>query len=194
SVQIVQNFLKANGVSPSSITIVPVEFDPTPLADKEVEVYFGIITSEPITLELQGVKTYSMLLADFGEPELTELYIATTSALSDPAKRSAIKAFLVGEIRGWQDYVANPASAVPLAVNVYGKSLHLDAKEQLLEAQAQAKIMVSPYTKAHGLLTMGPAAMAQSLKTLKLEDLAATAALFDTTLLDEVYAGTSHLG
>jgi hypothetical protein len=84
SVEIVQGFLKANGVSPSAVTIVPVQFDPTPLADKEVEVYFGIITSEPIQLQLKGVKTYSMLLADFGEPELTEIYITTTSALNDP--------------------------------------------------------------------------------------------------------------
>jgi ABC-type nitrate/sulfonate/bicarbonate transport system substrate-binding protein len=193
SVQIVQNFLKVNGISPSAITIVPVEFDPTPLADKEVEVYFGIITSEPITLQLQGVPTYSMLLADFGEPELTELYITTAGALADTTKRAAIKAFLEGEIRGWQDYVADPGSAVSLAVNVYGKSLHLDPKEQLLEAQAQAKIMVSPYTHAHGLLTMGPSAIAQSLHTLKLEALSATSDMFDSSLLNEIYDGKSSL-
>lgn len=193
SVEIVQGFLKANGVSPSAVTIVPVQFDPTPLADKEVEVYFGIITSEPIQLQLKGVKTYSMLLADFGEPELTELYITTTSALKDPQKRANLKAFLEGEIRGWQDFVADPTSAVNLAVNVYGKSLHLDAQEQALEAVAQAKITVSPYTATHGLLTMGPADIARSLKTLKLEGLSATDAMFDNSLLEEIYAGKSHL-
>lgn len=193
SVVIVQNWLQSLGIAPSKYTIVPVQFDPTPLADKEVDAYFGIITSEPITLQLKGVKTYSMLLADYGEPEITELYIVLRSSLQNPTKRAALKAFLEGEIRGWQDFVANPASAVKLAVDDYGKSLDLNYQEQLLEAKAFVGIIESPFTKKHGLLNMGAAQINQSLRTLKLEKLPATTAMFDSSLINAVFNGKSRL-
>jgi ABC-type nitrate/sulfonate/bicarbonate transport system substrate-binding protein len=193
SVVTVGNWLKGQGIEPNQYTTVPVQSDPTPLADHEVDAYYGIVTSEPITLEVMGVKTYCMMCADFGLPELTELYFVQGASLKDSAKRAAITAFMEGEIRGWQDFVANPIPAVNLAVNVYGKALHLNHEEQLLEAKAFVSIIKSPWTNRHGLLTMGPTQITQSLKTLKLEKLPATAAMFDSSLIDAIFAGKSRL-
>jgi ABC-type nitrate/sulfonate/bicarbonate transport system substrate-binding protein len=188
-----QAFMKANNLDYSSMHVVPIQFDPAPLAAREVQGYFGFISNEAITLQMQGHPVHTMLLADFGLTQFAENYGVERSSLSDPTKRAQIKAFLHGEIRGWQDMVANPQPAVDVVVSRYGKSLSLDPKQQLLEAQAQNQLVVSADTRLHGLLWMSPEAIAANVKSISLTGSATGASLFDNSILEEVYAGGNHL-
>jgi ABC-type nitrate/sulfonate/bicarbonate transport system substrate-binding protein len=193
SVSVVQAFLKANSIAASAISIVPVQFDPTPLAAGQVDGYFGFYSNEPTILKLKGVETHVMLLNDFGLPQLAETYIVSRSTLKDPAQRAKIVAFLRGEIRGWQDYVAKPQDGADLAINVYGKALGLDAKEQSIEAVVQTDLVTNHDTDAHGLLWMSDESIDQTVRSLAVSGTAANRDLFDTSVLQEVYGGKNRL-
>jgi ABC-type nitrate/sulfonate/bicarbonate transport system substrate-binding protein len=193
SIPTMQAFMKANNLDYSSIHVVPIEFDPAPLAAGEVQGYFGFISNEAVTLQLEGHPVHVMLLADFGLAQFAENYGVEQSSLSDPTKRAQIKAFLHAEIRGWQDVVANPQPAVDLVVSRYGKALGLDPKQQLLEAQAQNQLVVSTDTQQHGLMWMSPAAIQANLKSLSLTGSVASSSLFDNSLLAEIYNGRTQL-
>jgi ABC-type nitrate/sulfonate/bicarbonate transport system substrate-binding protein len=193
SVSIMKAFMAANKLDYTKMDVVPIQFDPTPLAQHQLDAYVGFSDNEAVTLELQGHPVHVMLLADFGLPSFAENYGVQRSSLKDPTKRAMIKAFLSAEIRGWQEVVANPKPAVTLVDGKYGKALNLDAKEQSLEAVAQNKLITSAATKAHGLFWMTPSAIEANLKVLTLTGAPATASLFDNSLLAEIYDGKNHL-
>ena len=69
-------------------------------------------------------------------------------------QRDMLKAFLMAEIRGWTDAVADPAGAAALAVETYGKDLGLDLAGQTEQATAQNELIVTADTKANGLFTL----------------------------------------
>jgi len=54
-------FVKLNKLDASKIDVIPVSFDPTPLAAGQVDAWLGFATNEPIQLELKGFKTHVML-------------------------------------------------------------------------------------------------------------------------------------
>ena len=124
------SFLKANNIDASKITIVPAQFDPTPLANKQVDGWFSFVTNEPNLLAVKGVKTYTFLLNDFNYPSITNTYFVTGATLKDKAKRDSVVKFMRGEIKGWQENIKDPQLGADLTANNYGKALKLDAKEQ----------------------------------------------------------------
>jgi hypothetical protein len=120
-------------------------------------------------------------------PSVNEVYTVTGSTLKDPAARTKLVAFFAGEIEGWNVAITNPQLGTDLAVNVFGKTLGLDPKGELLAAEVTNAITVSADTKAHGLFYLSPAAIAQTVKTLSLTGVKATADMFDTSVLAEAY-------
>ncbi len=99
-------FVKVNKLG-GKFTQVPVQADPSPLAAGEIDGYVGFYTNEANILRVRGVPVHTLLFSDYGLPLLYETYACTASSLQDSAHRKAIKAILTGEIRGWQDQVAN---------------------------------------------------------------------------------------
>jgi ABC-type nitrate/sulfonate/bicarbonate transport system substrate-binding protein len=180
-------FLAANKIAKSSVTTIPAGFDPSPLAAGEWDGYLAFINNEPATFEAKGIKTAVMAFADFGLPSMNEVYTTQTATLKDPAARKKLVAFMAGEIQGWKVAVADPKLATSITVDNYGKSLGLDAKGEYLAALAGNAITVSADTKKHGLFHMSPTLIAQTVKTLKLTGVDATSAMFDTSVLPQVY-------
>jgi hypothetical protein len=79
---------------------------------------------------------------------------------------------------------------VKLAVDKYGKSLQLNADEQLLTAQSFVPLIATPETKTNGLLTMSKDGIESNIKTMGAVGITTTAdQLFDTTILAEVFQG-----
>ncbi|WP_084010992.1 ABC transporter substrate-binding protein [Pseudofrankia sp. DC12] len=179
-------FLAANGIDPSKIDKVPVQFDPTPLTTGQVDGWFSFVTNEPNLLKVKGIDTTTFLLADFKYPLVSETYMVTTDTLKKD--KDKIKAFLTAEIKGWHDQIAAPGTGASLAATVYGKDQGLDTAEQTLEAKAQNELLVTADTKANGLFTITPALIAENIATLKLAKVDITAdQLFDTSIIDELY-------
>ncbi|MFE3023704.1 ABC transporter substrate-binding protein [Nocardia tengchongensis] len=179
--------LTANGMTPADVTIVPAQYDPTPLANGEVDGWVSYATNEPITLAAKGFQNFNFLFADYGLPLVAETLTVHQKTID--SERDKLKAFLTAEVKGWKDAVANSSEAARLAVEVYGKDQRLDLREQGMEAMAQNGLVVSADTKANGLLTMTDDLIAQNIAALGKAKIDIKAdKLFDLSVLREVFA------
>jgi ABC-type nitrate/sulfonate/bicarbonate transport system substrate-binding protein len=178
--------LAANGIEPSELTIVPVQYDPAPLVNGEVDGFMAYLTNEAISVEMEGLATTNLPFAENGLPFVAETLTVTDETLS--SKREALKAFLVAEIRGWTDAVNDPQGGADLAINEYGADLDLDPAKTLAGAEAQNELITSPETEENGLFTIS-----EELQQMTVESLAGAGIeleasdLFDLSLLAEVY-------
>ncbi|MBF6333829.1 ABC transporter substrate-binding protein [Nocardia transvalensis] len=179
--------LAANGMTPNDVQIVPAQFDPTPLANGEVDGWVSYVTNEPITLAAKGFQTAHFLFADYGLPLTAETLTVRQQTID--SERDKLKAFLAAEIKGWKDAVANPAESARLAVEIYGKDQRLDLAEQIQSAKAQNDLVVSDDTRANGLFTMTDKLIAQNIEALAKAKITIEAdQLFDMSVLRELYA------
>lgn len=181
-------FLKVNKIPASKVKVNTVQFSPQPLASGQIDGLVGFYTNEPIILDLQGVKTHAFLLNDFGYPIVDDIYIVKTENLKNPAVRREIVAVMTGEAMGWRAGFANPSEAAHLAVDVYGKKLGLNMKQQYLDMKAQAALVTSADTKKHGLFWMTPELLSETIHSLALGGTKASRSSFTNEILAEVYA------
>ncbi|MET0828819.1 MAG: ABC transporter substrate-binding protein [Microbacterium sp.] len=179
--------LAANGIEESELTIVPVQYDPAPLINGEVDGFIAYLTNEAITVAASGVETTNLPFADNGLPFVAETITVTDEAIAND--REKLKAFLVAEIKGWTDAVNDPEAGAKLAVEDYGKDLDLNLENSIAGATEQAeKLVVSDETAANGLFTISDALQASTIKSLAGAGITLTASdLFDLSLLAEVY-------
>ncbi|WP_232247313.1 ABC transporter substrate-binding protein [Kitasatospora azatica] len=185
-------FLKAAKLDASKITKVPVQFDPTPLTQGQVDGWFSYITNEPNTLRAKGLNVVTFALADHDYPMVSSVYIATEEAIK--TKREAIKALLRAEIRGWKDNITDPVAGAKLAVGTYGKDLGLDEAEQTLESKSENALIVTADTTKNGIFTVTDDLVAKSIATLKIAGVDITSAqLFDLSLINEIYKADPSL-
>jgi ABC-type nitrate/sulfonate/bicarbonate transport system substrate-binding protein len=185
-------FLAAAGIDPSSVSTVPVQFDPTPLTTGDVDGWFSFVINEPITLAAKGFDVETMLLADNGYPLVAQVYLATDEAIA--GRRDDLVAVLGAEIEGWIESLTNPTAGPELVIAEYAKDLGLDLAVQTSVSETQNGLILTAETKASGLMTMTPELVAGNLATLALSGLTITAEdLFDLSLLDEVYAAKPEL-
>jgi len=115
------------------------------------------------------------------------VYAVTSDSLNDATTRKQLVAFLAGEIEGWTKSVADPSLGAKLVVDDYGKSEGYTLAGQVLAAEATNAVSISADTKAHGLLYLSPAGIANTIKTMALTGVKASADMFDTSLLTEAY-------
>jgi len=178
--------LAANDIDPSEVEIVPVQYDPAPLVNGEVDGFVAYITNEAISVEMAGLATTNLPFAENGLPFVAETVTTTDQMIAE--NRELLKAFLVAEIKGWTDAVNDPQGGADLALDVYGTDLDLDPAKTLAGSEAQNALVVSAETEANGLFTIS-----EDLQKLTVESLAGAGIdleasdLFDLSLLAEVY-------
>jgi ABC-type nitrate/sulfonate/bicarbonate transport system substrate-binding protein len=180
-------FLKVNHIDPSQVTVNTVEFSTQPLADGQIDGLIGFYTNEPIILDLQGVPTYAFLLADFGYPIVDDIYIVRKDSLTDATKRRLVVGLMTGEARGWKAAFEDPTEAAHLAVDVYGKNLHLDYRQQLMSVEKEQVLVTSPATATHGLLWLDGTTIDQTIHSLALGGTSASPSIFTDSVLADVY-------
>jgi ABC-type nitrate/sulfonate/bicarbonate transport system substrate-binding protein len=179
-------FLKANKIDPKSIDKVPVQFDPTPLTQGQVDGWMSFVTNEPNTLRLKNFKVDTFLFADQNYPLVSEVYVVSDKTIKE--RRAALKAFLRAEIKGWKDNIKDPTAGAKLAATVYGKDLGLTVEEQTLESKDENALISTDETKKNGLFTMTPELITKNIETMKFAGLDITAEqIFDFSILAEVY-------
>jgi ABC-type nitrate/sulfonate/bicarbonate transport system substrate-binding protein len=186
-------FLSMNNIPQSKVDIVPVQFDPSPLAAGTVDGWYSFITNEPFLLAAKGVATHTWLMYDYGYRLYSGTYCVRTSSLTDATQRAQIKAIMTGEVLGWEKAFADPSLAASLTVNVYGKTNGLDIPTQTKELAAYQGIFETPTTAAHGLLWLDPTQVAQNVSTLALLGIKSSTSYFDNSILEEIYQGKSSL-
>ena len=187
-------FLTANKIDPKSVTYVPVQFDPAPLVNGEVDAFASFQTVQPIQLQQKGIATETFLLADFGYAIWADVFVVAEDTLADKAQRDVLIRLLRGSIQGWQDAVADPAEGARLAVEKYGKSLDLNLADETLAAKAFVPLVATAETKEKGLLTMSKAGIDANIATMLSVGIKASADdLFDTSVLAAAYDGKTTL-
>lgn len=193
--------LNANGIDPKDVTIVPVDFDPTPLINGEVDGFMAYLTNEAITVQMEGYETTNLAYADNGLPYVAESYAVTDQYLAE--HKDLLKAFLTAEIKGWTKTFTEPVDdTVALVTKYYNESAaagdltfgDLDPKKTAAGIEAQAKLISTDETQANGLFTISDELKKQTLASLKASGWEIDAdKLFDTTIIDEIYAENPDL-
>jgi len=193
--------LAANGIDESELTIVPVDFDPTPLINGEVDGFMAYLTNEAITVEMEGYPVTNLAYAENGLPYVAETFSVTDQYLSENPE--LIKAFLIAEIKGWSDtFTESIDDTVAKVTEHYNASAaagdltfgELDPAKVAAGLKAQAELISTPETETNGLFTISDDLKKQTLASLKASGWDLTAdQLFDTTIIDEIYAESPEL-
>jgi ABC-type nitrate/sulfonate/bicarbonate transport system substrate-binding protein len=177
--------MEVNGVDADEVEVVPVEYDPSPLMDGEVDGFFAYVTNESITVEMEGYETTNLMLNDNGLPFVAEAIITTDELIAE--RPEMIKAFLEAEILGWQDALEAPEEGARLAVEVYGEDLDLDRDKEVEQAHVQNELVLTPDVEENGLLTITDELVDENMATLAAAGTELEAEdLFDLSLLAEL--------
>ncbi|GAB2876189.1 ABC transporter substrate-binding protein [Nocardioides pacificus] len=177
--------LEVNGIDPDEVTKVPVEYDPSPVVDGEVDGFLAYITNESITVSMDGNEVTNLPFADNGLPFVAESVITTDQMIEEEPDK--VKAFLEAEIRGWQDALTDPDEGARLAVEEYGADLDLDMAKEVEQSEVQTGLIVTPDVEANGLFTITDELMEQCIATLAAAGIEITVEeLFDLSLLEEL--------
>ena len=184
--------LAANDVDPASLEIVPVQYDPSVLVNGDVDGFVAYLTNESISVAAEGYEVANLPFADNGLPFVAETVTVTDQTIAED--REKLKAFLVAEIKGWADAVADPDAAAELALELNGAEAVPDIEASKAGAAAQALLIVSEETEENGLFTISDDLQAETVATLAAAGITIEASdLFDLSLLAEVYEENPEL-
>jgi hypothetical protein len=188
--------LAANGISGEQLTIVPVDFDPTPLMQRRRRRLHGLPHQRGHHGRDGGIPDH--------QPRLRR-------------ERSALRRRVVRRHRPVPRRAQGPAEGVPhrgdqgLDRHVHqARRRHRDGRHEALQRlgrggdltfgelnpakvkagiEAQAKLISTDETQANGLFTISDDLKSQTLASLKASGWELTAdQLFDTSIIDEIYA------
>jgi NitT/TauT family transport system substrate-binding protein len=173
-----------NGVDIEAIEIVPTQYDGAPLLAGEVDCLLSWATDLPVAMIMQGADPVVMLMADHGYSVHSQTYIATEDSIAN--RRAELVALLRGEVRGWQDYEADPAAAAALTVEMFPDQ-GLDLATQELQAERQVPLMFSELTAENGFGWFTEETVAANVETLALLGHDVTPELWDRSILEEVH-------
>ncbi len=193
--QIWQALLRANGLEEGNgsgqVKKVPVDFEPTPLENGEVDGFFSFITNEPNTLRVKGLDVGTLNLQDTGITLYQQIYGVTEEAFEKD--RDKLVAAMRAESMGWQRAHKEPELAIELTLEKYGADLDLNPESQELELKDQTELQVSDATEAKGLFYMSEEDIEKNLKVLSDLDLKIDASFYSNEILDEIYADGTDL-
>ena len=181
---VLQALCTINDIDINGIEIVPTQYDAAPLVSGQVDCLLSWATDLPVAMTLQGVENETMLMADYGYAVHSQTYIATEDSLKN--RRDELVALLKGEVRGWNDYYADPDAAAALTLEMF-PAAGLELPTQKLQAERQVPLLFSDLTQEQGFGWFAAAAIAANIQTLGLLGREVSADLWDRSLLEEVH-------
>ena len=197
--------LNANGIDPADVEVVPVDFNPTPVMNGEVDGFMAYLTNEALTVELAGYDVTNLAYAENGVPYVAETFTVTDQYLAE--NEELLTDFLTAEIKGWTHVFQEPAAdTVSLVEQYYNQAAEesedglesvfgaLDPEKTMKGIEAQNLLISTDETEANGLFTISDELKQQTVDSLaaagwdvSVED------LFDTTIIDGIYAENPEL-
>ncbi len=178
--------LSLAGLKESDMTIVPVQFDPTPLVQGQVDGFWAFAFNQPLVLQAQGLDTVFMTAFDAGYKFYGDAIITSDTAVK--ASANELARWLGATQKGW-DYTFGHVDEVAKLVVDKSPALNLDLKQQTAQLKAEAEFMKSP----KGFFSMEAAtwqAGIDILKSLNQLDKPITAAeVMNTSILEMAAKG-----
>src|SRR6266542_1391774 len=132
--------LSLAGLKESDMTIIPVQFDPTPLVQGQVDGFWAFAFNQPLVLQAQGLDTVFMTAFDAGYRFYGDVIITTDQGAKDNA--DALARWLRATSKGW-DYAFAYPEAVAKLVADKGPALNLDVKQQTAQLKSERDFMSS---------------------------------------------------
>jgi ABC-type nitrate/sulfonate/bicarbonate transport system substrate-binding protein len=186
--------LQLNGIDEKQMTIVPVEFDPSPLVNGQVDGFWSYAFNQPLALQAKGLDTTMMVAYDAGYKFYGNVLFATDQVLNE--QQDALVRWLRATVKGWEYTVAHPDEAARFAVE-RSPDLGLNVDQQIAQSKAQIDYVTSDLTRQKGLLWMDPATWQAGIDILdKLGQLTSPVKVDDiqtTALLDKAFGGKKTL-
>ncbi|WP_157430990.1 ABC transporter substrate-binding protein [Actinomadura macra] len=176
-------FMKRNGVDVSKVKLVPIQFDPAPLAAREVDAIWGFASNQPVSLALRGIKTHVMPLADFGFNRMQNVFFVSQKTLDDSAARESARKFMTASRQGWEAALRDHKHAADVIIKNYGAKLGLKRDEEIKTLAAFAPYVTGPGTASKGLFWMSDALIEQTITGLSSIGIKADKSLFTNELL-----------
>ncbi|BDV29436.1 ABC transporter substrate-binding protein [Microbacterium terricola] len=197
--------LNANGIDPADVTVVPVDFDPTPLMNGDVDGFMAYLTNEALTVELAGYDVTNLAYAENGVPYVAETFAVTDQYLAE--NKDLLKAFLTAEIKGWSHiFTESEDDSVALISKYYNQAAEesedgleavfgaLDPVKTGMGLAAQKDLISTAETEENGLFTISDELKEQTVASLAAAGWEVSVDdLFDTTIIDEIYAENPEL-
>ncbi|WP_433260721.1 ABC transporter substrate-binding protein [Actinosynnema sp. CS-041913] len=177
-------FMKKNGVDPDKVSLVPIQFDPAPLAAREVDALWGFASNQPVALGLRGIETHVMPMADYGFNRMQGVFFVTQATLDDPTARENARKFLAGSRQGWDAALRSHQRAAEVTVQKYGQDLGLKLDEQVKTLTAMAPYVSGAEAASKGLLWMPDALIEETIASLASIGITADRSLFTNELLE----------
>jgi|SRR3989344_2700224 len=149
--------LKKNGVDIEDINIVPVKYDLSLLLEREVDMYEGYLTDQPISAELAGYKTYVLNPSDYGIYFYGDTLFTTEEMIKE--NPDLVNRFTKATLRGWQFAYDNPEKAVDYVL-MYSDQLN---KEQEMKGMKASLELIKPDNKPIGTIELNVVQQMQDL-------------------------------
>ncbi len=176
----VEVMLRANGIEPSQVNIVPYAYDPTPLIKGEIDASLDFTTNVPFTIKQHGAEAVSFLLYDFGYTIFNDTIVVTEDTLA--SKRKELVSWLRASRKGWEENLKDPAVYPPKFADTWFKGTGRSIDNEIYFNTAQKPLVESP----NGILSMSEDGIAKTIDALSQVGIKAKRDMFDTTLLEEV--------
>src|SRR3989344_4263752 len=149
--------LKKTGIDINDITIVPVKYDLSLLLEREVDMYEGYLTDQPISAELAGYKTYVLNPSDYGIYFYGDTLFTTEKVIKE--NPDLVNRFTKATLRGWQFAYDNPEKAVDYVL-MYSDQLN---KEQEMKGMKASLELIKPDNKPIGTIELNVVQQMQDL-------------------------------
>lgn len=130
---LVEAMLAYAGLTVADVQLVPVEFDPSPLLNGQVDAFLAYVTNEPIALKLEkGIETNVIRAADYGYRFYGDVLFTTDDLIA--RNPELVRRFVTTARRGWIYALQNPDETAELVVQKYCPSCSLEHQKAEMRA------------------------------------------------------------
>lgn len=183
----VEAVLRANEMPEDTVTFASVPNGIDPLMNGEVDALVGFLTNYPIAVEEAGGDVVTLSFSDAGYAQFGDAVVVSEEALE--SDRDALAALMVAVIQGWNDALeAGPEGIADIAMEYGGTENDLDRDLQVASATVLPSFMLTDETVENGIFTISDDLVQQAVASLAAAGIEADPAMFDTSLLEEVFA------
>lgn len=176
----VQAMLRLNNISEDDVTVVPYQFDPTPLIQGEVDATIDFVLNVPFAIQEQGEEPSSFLLYDFGFTTYNDTVVVTEDTLAN--RREDVVAWLRASRAGWEENFTDVTKYPPTFENTWFEGSGRSIENEVYFNTVQQPLIES----ANGIFAMTEEDIDKNLQALAEIDIQGTREMFVTDLLEEI--------
>lgn len=148
--QLLQAMFKRAGVDPNDVTLVVVGTDPSVLTSGSVDAYIGYGTEQGLDMQQDGYDVTIVYFDKLGDPDYGNAYFAKSAYLD--ANADLVKAWMKADLKGWQDFCADPKAAAKLTWDLYHTQTQAVLKSEEASSTVSVPLIDGGDAAVHGLL------------------------------------------